>query len=705
MRDAKTMTLAAFLEAHASELADTVIKRYTPLYDPSRGDPAADVFGDRLAQLSRRLYPVQAEVAKGLALAAYRRGLRRLIICGQQGCGKTTIALAVTAIADRPQRVLVVCPTHLVDKWLREAAAVIPGVQTVDLTIQTVISRLEELRQTKGRPVQPEVYVLGKERAKLSYPWRVAVWERPWRGPCCPNCGQWAGAVPGWEAVRRRRLYCPTCRAAWWQADAALRRMAPVDWMKRRLRGWFDWVILDEVHELKGGDTLQGRAMGRLVRLAPRVLCLTGTLTGGYADDLFHLLWRLDPRRLLADGFTATSTTAWLERYGVIEMIRDVGDGEEYVYGRGRKHTRIIRRRPGIAPLVIGRYLLDRTAFLQVMDVADALPPYDETIKHVTLPPDAQAAYRELEGALRRAVKTHGRRSLGATLQALLAYPDAMMVSGETITIRNEDGEVVDTITAPQLDLQASAGWPKEQALIDLVTAEREAGRKVLVYLIFTGTRDLQPRLSAVLQRAGLRVGVLRASVEPKRREAWILRHQHELDVLLANPELVKTGLDLYAFPTVVFYQVSYNLFTLRQAARRSWRIGQTKPVRVIYLAYQHTMQAIALDLIARKLAAALVVEGELPDGLAELGHIQASLLDELGTALREGRSVASAEAAWAALRRVEREQATRVDQREGGSALESVYQREPGPVTPPSTVVQRTLFDTDGAGGPSSPE
>jgi hypothetical protein len=222
---------------------------------------------------------------------------------------------------------------------------------------------------------------------------------------------------------------------------------------------------------------------------------------------------------------------------------------------------------------------------------------------------------------------------------------------------------VAETVTAPRLALPDGADWPKERRLIELVAAERAVGRKVLVYLAFTGTRDLRPRLSAVLRRAGVRVGTLDAAVEPKRREAWILRHQRKLDVLLTNPELVKTGLDLYEFPTVVFYQVGYNLFTLRQAARRSWRIGQTQPVRVVYLAYRETMQAVALELIARKLAAALVVEGEVPDGLAEFGQAQASLVDELGAALREGRGAASAEAAWAALRRREDEQARRLDE------------------------------------------
>ena len=58
------------------------------------------------------------------------------------------------------------------------------------------------------------------------------------------------------------------------------------------------------------------------------------------------------------------------------------------------------------------------------------------------------------------------------------------------------------------------------------------------------------------------------------------------IDVLITNPELVKTGLDLLEFPTIVFLQSGYNVYSLQQAARRSWRIGQKQPVRVIYLGY-----------------------------------------------------------------------------------------------------------------------
>ena len=59
----------------------------------------------------------------------------------------------------------------------------------------------------------------------------------------------------------------------------------------------------------------------------------------------------------------------------------------------------------------------------------------------------------------------------------------------------------------------------------------------------------------------------------------------------------------------------------MRQAARRSWRIGQTRPVKVVFMPYRNTLQADALKLVAKKLQSSLAVEGELPeDGLAAYG-------------------------------------------------------------------------------------
>ena len=161
--------------------------------------------------------------------------------------------------------------------------------------------------------------------------------------------------------------------------------------------------------------------------------------------------------------------------------------------------------------------------------------------------------------------------------------------------------------------------YPRERALVDLVAAERLAGRRVLVYATHTGTRDITGRMEEFLSCHGFRVAVMKAdAVLPERCEAWVAKRVEEgVDVIVCHPQLVQTGLDLVEFPTVCWFETHYSVYTMRQASRRSWRIGQTEPVRVVFMAYRNTLQADALTLVAKKLQSSLAVEGELPeDGL-----------------------------------------------------------------------------------------
>ena len=91
------------------------------------------------------------------------------------------------------------------------------------------------------------------------------------------------------------------------------------------------------------------------------------------------------------------------------------------------------------------------------------------------------------------------------------------------------------------------------QALVDTSAGERIAGRRVLVYAIHTGTRDITGRMDDILTRHGFRVSVMKAAaVPPDRREAWVARQVRQgIDVLICHPRLVQTGLDLVDFPTI----------------------------------------------------------------------------------------------------------------------------------------------------------
>lgn len=86
---------------------------------------------------------------------------------------------------------------------------------------------------------------------------------------------------------------------------------------------------------------------------------------------------------------------------------------------------------------------------------------------------------------------------------------------------------------------------------------------------------------------AGLKVAVLKATVATEKREDWVADQVDKgIDVPICNPELIKTGLDLLEFPPIVFMQAGYGVYTLMQAARRSWRIGQQHGVEVAFLGY-----------------------------------------------------------------------------------------------------------------------
>lgn len=657
------MELKQFLEKYGERLVSRVEDMLSYVYNPLKPE-GVESFEPKFPFLLRKPYPVQGEIIRAVSKALYKENLGHLFICGEMGTGKTMIALSAIFMSPVPQRALVVCPTHLVEKWIRETRMTIPEVKVINLSVRNVISILDGLRKVKEKPQTHEVYVISKERLKLGYGWRPAALKLKSRRssfPICPGCGDVARTVKGiegetvyllWEDLRRKKHFCQ-CGEALWQADSTLRRYPPSEYIKRYLRDFFDMVVFDEVHDFKANRSLQGQSMGMLLRGKEKCLCLTGTLNGGYADDLFHLLYRMNPGLLKRDGFSYGNTKEWLETYGVIQWERKLEEEDAY-FGRGCRKSAVMRKKPGVSPLVIGKYLLERTCFVRLADVIDGLPPYEENVITLKMNPVQKEEYDVFESKLRSAVKRSRMKALSSMLQALLSYPDSCVLFEEEVKIRDRDGFEIDTIYAPLI--RTKDLLPKEKELIKIVGDEVKLGRKVLCYLVFTGRRDIRPRLEEVLSSAGFKVGTLDASVEPIKREAWIERHCTDLDVLLVNAELVKTGLDLYAFPTVVFFQTGYSIFTLRQAARRSWRIGQEKPVKVYFLCYEGTMQEAALTLIAKKLEVALVVEGDLPEGLAEFAVDTNSIIEEMGKLLVDGGSFQGAEAAWASFRKKELE-------------------------------------------------
>jgi hypothetical protein len=689
-----------YLRAHAVELGSRILETYPPLQ--STKDPVAP----RIATLLRKALPAQALAITGTA--KYLRKAKSARIVAECGAGKTYMALGtIHVLAEgRPSSTLVMCPSHITHKWAREALLTVPrartfliedmrnggdpkkphGICEVKLRKGRIVYEglrlsLAELRRMdrkewSKRCSGPAFFITGKDKGKLGYYWEH-VYLKAKSGP---NLGGIINPDTGAAILDSERqklthldfvdkiklfesLTLPhegtTRYSALWQADRErIQRMAPIEYIGRYMGGWFDFAIADELHQL-AGDTAQGNGLGVLGRAAKRLIALTGTLMGGYADDLFNIFYRMEPRTMAGENFAygGQGRRDFQQQYGVLETIEKVRETDN-ACSRATKKTIQVLKKPGASPLLFGKFLMNTTAFLSLEDIADNLPRYDESVLSVEMDEEHAKAYEELEEDIRAAIRAHrGNKSLmSILLNTLLLYPDHPY-GYEDIWARAFDAETKEyvkfLVTTPQ-NLKEDGLYSKERALIADVREELRQGRRCQVYATYTGEKDVTLRLESVLTQAGFRVAVLRSSVATDKREDWYERQlKGGVEVVICHPKLVETGLDLLAFPTLYFYETGYSLHTLRQASRRSWRIGQRYAVRVKFVTYTGTMQETCLRLMGKKMLVALMMEGKFSgEGLQSLDTDE-DLMSAMARELVEKAGVgASADQMWRELER-----------------------------------------------------
>ena len=238
-----------------------------------------------------------------------------------------------------------------------------------------------------------------------------------------------------------------------------------------------------------------------------------------------------------------------------------------------------------------------------------------------------------LSSTLKAALRKRDNTLTGIVLNALLAWPDCCH-QGQTVFWRKENAVLYQT--EPQFGEDEPS--PKEADMIEIVKASLAKGKKCLVYTVYSDTRDTTGRLKHLLKLHGIKAAVMKASVKADDREEWVeTQLENGVQVVICNPELVKTGLDLLAFPTIYFMQTGYNVYTLMQAARRSWRIGQKEDVEVYFAGYVDTAQQICLELMGKKIAVTQSTSGDMPDsGLDILNQSEDSVEVKLAKRLME---------------------------------------------------------------------
>ena len=706
-----------YMQLHSAELGKRILSSYPALHG------ADETPSPLLSRMLRAPYPAQTLAIMGVSKRWQLA--RNANVVAECGSGKTLIALGSMLVhsAGRPFSGLVMAPPHLVEKWARETFLTLPqvrvfliddmrnggdptqphGINEVRLRrgeivregLHTSLAELRRLGRKGWRKLCPgtTIFCIGREKAKLSYFWKHCYGKS--------RSGRYLGSLTNpdtgcpveTDGVRlsaldfeKKRLHQivedskagKTKYSALWQADGnKIVRMAPTEYMGRFMPEWWDYAIADEIHQL-AGDTAQGNALGVLNKTARRFLGLTGTLLSGYADDLFNTLFRTDAKRMTEDGYEwgSAGRERFTRDFGVIETIERI-TVEDNACSKKTKKTVTIKRKPGASPLLFGKYLMDHCAFIGLEDISDGLPSYREEVVPVAMEEPLKTAYEELEEEITACLKEHrGNSSVASTmLNALLAWPDHPYGFG-TLYGSEFDPETKcreSFVIAETVDLDKNETYAKERALIEEVKAQLARGRKCQVFAVYTNKHDVIERLEQLFRAEGIRAAILRASVPTHRREAWYREQlRRGIDVAICHPKIVETGLDLLDFPTILFHETGYSLHTLRQSSRRSWRIGQRRPVEVKFFAYKGTMQEVCLRLMGKKLLVALAMEGKFTsEGLQAIDGDD-DMLTAMARELVENKGIGeSADSIWRALGQMRPSTSARAEEGLGNMAIE----------------------------------
>ena len=382
--------------------------------------------------------------------------------------------------------------------------------------------------------------------------------------------------------------------------------------------------------------------MGEIAHAARKVIGMTATLINGYATRIFYLLYRLFPRYMQLDQKAYGDTKAFAFDYGVIETTFEITEEEYQSTRRTVVHKKKDRLLPGVSPLVYARFLLENAVFISLYDIGKALPDYEEIPIGLAMSDDVAREYEHIQKhfqALSRSDPKQASALQSAFINLLTAYPD-QPYGHEPIFI-SKKGMPPQVVYEPEDAVQSGCLLEKDRKVLELVLTKLDAGENVLIYTSWVRL-DTQEKLFKALCENNIPTAVMTQHVQVERREEWI---QSQLDegirVLIVNPTLLETGLDLNAFTTLIYYNISYNLFTLRQSSRRSWRINQYAPrIEVYFFYYIGSIQHRAIELMATKLSAATLIEGNISDeGLAALGSnddLAAQLARELAQGISE---------------------------------------------------------------------
>ncbi|MFZ5891906.1 MAG: DEAD/DEAH box helicase [Myxococcota bacterium] len=341
----------------------------------------------------------------------------------------------------------------------------------------------------------------------------------------------------------------------------------------------FDYVVLDEAHNIKNEASLVHRSVRRLSSHAR--LALSGTPIENHLLELWSLLSFLNP--------------AIFER---LDHIRRT-------FERGRVSQVALKE---TVQKLVRPFILRRTK----AEVAPELPARIEKTLYVPLTGAQAVVYRELAdhyrarmldqrqqrrylGGAVRGVSHHNGHEAARALEALLRLRQAAC---HPALLGTTEG----LLESPEARAAVAPDAPsaKLDLLLEKLAALSDEGHKALVFSQFTGFLGL---VREALVRRKLRFEYLDGQTQ--QREAVVQRFQNAVGpcIFLISLKTGGSGLNLTAAEYVFLLDPWWNPAVEAQAVDRAHRIGQTRPVIAYRLLAKGTVEAKVAALQADKRA------------------------------------------------------------------------------------------------------
>lgn len=384
-----------------------------------------------------------------------------------------------------------------------------------------------------------------------------------------------------------------------------------------------DIVILDEAQRIKNWRTKTASKVKSL--RSPYAFVLTGTPVENRIDELYSIVQYLDPE-LVGPLFQFNRSFYELDERGRPVEYRNLAE---------------LRRR--VEPVLLRR---------RKADVETELPGRTVTTYFVPMAGEQAARYEDYRGPMAKLAAVAQRRPLTPAefdkMQMLLA---CMRMICDTPAILDPDCRV-----CPKLE-------ELEGILGDLL---QEPDRKIIIF------SEWERMLGLVRELAG-EMGVEAAwhtgSVPQIRRREEINRFKNDPNCrLFLSTDSGSVGLNLQAASAVINIDLPWNPAKLEQRIARAWRKHQTRPVTVINLVTEGSIEHAILHLLnVKQVLADGLLDGQGDIGALKMPSGKGALVDRMRSMLEAadglGPKILSPEDAIAAdLRRRHGERALRIE-------------------------------------------